>query len=86
VTAQMGTDQGVAGMSGVLNAGVYNIPQIQLMLFLAVLINTFLSSMMIRVIDRGHSINAFPHFVMQTWMAAIIAVVTKILVGSFISI
>lgn len=85
VTDQMGAAQEM-GMGNILNAGVYDIPQIRLMLFLAVLINAFLSSMMIRVIDRGHSINAMPHFVLQTWLAAIIAVVTKVVVSSFISI
>ena len=85
VTAKMGAAQQM-GMGGLLNAGVYDIPQIRLMLFLAVLINAFLSSMMIRVIDRGHSINAFPHFVLQTWLAAVIAVVTKVVVSGFISI
>jgi flagellar protein FlaJ len=85
VTAKMGTAQQM-GMGGILNAGVYDIPQIRLMLFIAVLINAFLSSMMIRVIDRGHSVNALPHFVLQTWLAAVIAVVTKVVVSSFISI
>jgi len=69
-----------------LNAQVYNLPQIQFMLFVTVLINAFLSSMMIRVVDRGHSMNALPHFVIQTWLAAIIAVVTRYLVSGLINI
>ncbi len=41
---------------------------------------------MIRVADRGHSMNALPHFVVQTWLAAIIAVVTRYLVSGLINI
>ncbi len=84
VTGDMQIEQ--TGLGGVLNAQVYNIPQIQFMLFVTVLINAFLSSMMIRVVDRGHSMNALPHFVVQTWLSAIIAVVTRYLVSGLINI
>jgi flagellar protein FlaJ len=77
---------GQTGLGGLLNAQVYNLPEIQFMLFVTVLINAFLSSMMIRVVDRGHSMNALPHFVIQTWLAAIIAVVTRYLVSGLISV
>jgi flagellar protein FlaJ len=84
VTGDMELQQ--TGLGGLLNAQVYNIPEIQFMLFVTVLINAFLSSMMIRVVDRGHSMNALPHFVIQTWMAAIIAVVTRYMVSGLINV
>jgi flagellar protein FlaJ len=84
VTGQMQIEQ--TGLGGILNASIYNIPQVQFMLFVTVLINAFLSSMMIRVIDRGHSLNALPHFVIQTWLAAIVAVVTRFLVSGLINV
>lgn len=36
-----------------------------------------LPSMMVRVVDRGYSMNALPQFVVRTLLAAIVAVVTR---------
>ncbi|WP_256393768.1 archaellar assembly protein FlaJ [Natronoarchaeum rubrum] len=84
ITAEM--DLAQTGMGALLHPEVYDVPEIRFYLFVAVLLNAFLSSMMIRIVDRGHSLNALTHFVAMVWMSGIIAWVTTFLMNSIISI
>jgi len=59
---------------------------VQFLLFIAVLINALFSSLMIRVVDRGHSMTSLLHFVVLVWMSALTAIVTRMLVTSFLSL
>lgn len=84
ITNQM--DVGASPVGSLLHAEVYNIPEVQFLLFIAVLVNAFFSSLMIRVVDRGHSLTAVPHFVLLVWASALTGIVTRKLVGSLISV
>ncbi|SNZ05612.1 flagellar protein FlaJ [Natronoarchaeum philippinense] len=84
ITADMELSQ--AGMGALLHPQVYDVPEIRFYLFVAVILNAFLSSMMIRIIDRGHSLNALTHFVAMVWMSAIISWVTTVLMSAIISV
>lgn len=84
ITREMNLDTNVVG--GLLHAEVYDLQEVQFLLFVAVLVNAFFSSLMIRVVDRGHSLTSLLHFVAIVWISAVIAVVTRELVGSFLSL
>ena len=56
---------------------LYDIELLEFLLLLIVLINGLLSSLMIRLMDRGHPISGFVHFVMLVWIGAVVAVLTQ---------
>ena len=60
----------------------YDIELIEYLLLCAVLVNALLSALLIRTIDRGHFVSGYVHFVLLTWLSAIVAVVTKHAVGA----
>jgi flagellar protein FlaJ len=84
ITKEMNLDTSAVG--SLLHAEVYNLQEVQFLLFVAVLVNAFFSSLMIRVVDRGHSLTSLLHFVTIVWISAIIAVVTREFIGSFLSL
>ncbi len=73
-------------ISGIINTAVYDIQLIEYLLVVTVLINALLSSLMIRVIDGGHKVNAYIHFVVMTWISAIIGSLTLTLVESLLAV
>ncbi|SDK85260.1 archaellar assembly protein FlaJ [Natronorubrum texcoconense] len=92
-----GSDAAAAGAEGaqVSGGGVasdflhteqYNLGAIEYLLIMTILINAMLSSIMIRITDRGHMISSLVHFVLLTWLGAIIAVVTKYVVNAVIAV
>jgi flagellar protein FlaJ len=70
----------------IINTDVYDIPLIEYLLVVTVLVNAVLSSLMIRVVDGGHKVNAYVHFVALTWISAIIGSLTLVLVESLLSV
>ena len=64
----------------------YNIPLVEFLLVLVILFNALISSMMIRMVDGGHKVNAFIHFVGLAYVSAIIAVITRTVVSTFLAI
>ncbi len=72
--------------NSLINTEVYDIALIEFLLTLTVLINALLSSIIIRVVDGGHKVNAYMHFVALTWLGAIVGAVTLNLVGSLLGI
>jgi flagellar protein FlaJ len=48
--------------------------------------SAMLSALMIRTVDGGHKMNTYMHFVLLTWIGAIVAIGTKVLVATVISI
>ena len=70
----------------IIYAGVYDIPVIEFLLLLVILFNAVLSSVMVRTIDGGNKANAYLHFVLFTWVGALTAIGTKILVSAVLSI
>ncbi|WP_232701702.1 archaellar assembly protein FlaJ [Halobacterium wangiae] len=73
-------------VGSIINTQVYDIQLIEYLLVLTILVNALLSSLMIRVIDGGHKVNAYVHFVALTWISAVIASLTLDLVGSLLSV
>ncbi|MFC7080001.1 archaellar assembly protein FlaJ [Halorussus caseinilyticus] len=70
----------------IIHTDVYDIPTIEYLLIIIILLNSVLSSLMIRIADGGHKINAYVHFVLLTWISSSIAVFTRIVVGSFLNV
>lgn len=62
----------------------YNIPLIEFLLVLVILFNALVSSVMVRMVDGGHKVNAFIHFVGLAYVSAFIAVLTRSLVSSLL--
>lgn len=70
----------------IIHTGVYNIPMIEYLLVIIILLNSVLSSLMIRIVDGGHKVNAYMHFVLLTWVSALIAWVTRVVVQTFLNV
>ncbi len=84
-----GEGAGVSGggvASNLLHTEQYDLGAIEYLLIMTVLINAMLSSIMIRITDRGHMISSLVHFVLLTWLGAIIAVVTQYVVNAVIAV
>jgi flagellar protein FlaJ len=64
----------------------YDTQLIEYLLVVTVLVNAVLSSLMIRVVDGGHKVNAYLHFVLLTWVSAIIGSATLNLVGTLLAV
>ena len=64
----------------------YNIPLIESLLVGVIVFSALLSAMMIRTVDNGHKINAYMHFVILLWLSALIAIITRNVVGVFLSV
>jgi len=73
-------------VGSLINTEVYNIPLIEFLLVVVVLFSAMLSALMIRTVDGGHKMNTYMHFVLLTWIGAIVAIGTKIMVATVISI
>jgi flagellar protein FlaJ len=71
-------------VGSLFSTGNYDVEVIEYLLLLVVLLNAVLSSLMIRVADRGHLVNALPHFVGLTWAGAVVASVTQAVVAGLI--
>jgi flagellar protein FlaJ len=69
-----------------IHTGVYNIPLIEFLLLAIVLFNALLSAYMIRVIDGGNQANATFHFVLLTWVGALTAVLTRVIIRSLLTL
>ncbi|QZY00751.1 archaellar assembly protein FlaJ [Halobaculum rubrum] len=74
------------GVGKIIYAGVYDIALIEFLLLLVILFNAVLSSVMIRTIDGGNKANAYLHFVLMTWLGSGVAIFTKYLVSSILTI
>ena len=72
--------------SSLIHTGVYDIQVIEYLLVITVLVNSLLSSLIIRVVDGGHKVNSYMHFVVLTWISSIIGIMTLELVGGLLSI
>ncbi|MGM0371329.1 MAG: archaellar assembly protein FlaJ [Halobacteriota archaeon] len=69
-----------------IHTEVYNVDLIEFLLTLTVLINALISALMVRVVDGGHTVNTYLHFVALTWLGAIIGSGTLELVGTLLGI
>jgi len=80
-------DMGDLGrMSFLISTEGYDLQVIEFLLLLTVLLNALLSSVMVRVSDRGHQVSGYVHFVALTWTGALTAVVTRMVVDALITV
>lgn len=62
----------------------YSLEMIEYLIYIVILFNAVLSSLMIRTTDGGHKGNAYLHFVAMTWIACLTAVLTTSLISGFL--
>ncbi|APE95873.1 archaellar assembly protein FlaJ [Halodesulfurarchaeum formicicum] len=72
--------------NSLIHTEVYNVGLIEFLLTVTVLINALISALMVRVVDGGHTVNSYLHFVALTWLGAIIGSGTLELVGTLLGI
>jgi flagellar protein FlaJ len=82
----IGLNSSQLDVTTIIHTNVYDIPTIEYLLVIITLLNAVLSSLMIRIADGGHKVNSYMHFVFLTWSANLIAVFTRIVVGSFLNV
>ncbi|WP_339105748.1 archaellar assembly protein FlaJ [Haloterrigena salinisoli] len=81
ITAEMNMDEMNSAAGSFMHTEQYNLVAIEYLLIITILINAMLSSIMIRITDRGHLISSLVHFVFMTWLGAVIAVSTQYIVN-----
>ena len=69
-----------------INTQVYDIPLIEFLLTAVIMFSAMLSALMIRTVDGGHKANSYMHFVVMAWIGALIAVITKTMVSTFLAV
>ena len=84
ITADFGVDR--LDMAKIVHPGAYNMPLIEFLLLAVVAFNAALSSQMIRTIDGGNPANGYIHFVALTWLGALTAIGTRILVEAVLAV
>lgn len=72
--------------SSLIHTSVYDTQMIEYLLVITVLVNSLLSSLIIRVVDGGHKVNSYMHFVVLTWLSSGIGIMTLELVGGLLSV
>lgn len=82
----IGLDTAQFNFGTIIHTEVYDIQTIEYLLIVIILLNAVLSSLMIRIADGGHKVNSYVHFVLLTWMSSVVAVFTRIVVGSFLNV
>ncbi|TQQ81029.1 archaellar assembly protein FlaJ [Halonotius terrestris] len=83
-SSELTLDQAEFGQ--LIYTSAYNVPVIEYLLLLVVLFNAALSSLMIRTIDGGNKATAYIHFVLLTWLGALIAILTRRVVSVLLQI
>jgi len=73
-------------VGSLINTGVYDIPLIEFLLIVVIMFGAMLSALMVRTVDGGHKLNTYIHFVSLTWLGALTAIVTKMLVSAFLAV
>ncbi|MFO7967869.1 MAG: archaellar assembly protein FlaJ [Archaeoglobaceae archaeon] len=73
-------------VSSVVTLTQYNIGEVSFLMVLILLIHALLSSVMIKIVDGGHQVNAYFHFVNMMWISAMCAYAVEVGMGSFINI
>ncbi|WP_267641775.1 archaellar assembly protein FlaJ [Haloarchaeobius amylolyticus] len=79
-------DLSASQMSFLLSTKQYDIQTIEFLLILTIVLNALLSSIMVRVTDRGHMLSGYVHFVALTWTGALTAELTRYVVDALITV
>ncbi len=62
----------------------YDLRLMELLLVGVMLINALLSSLMIRLVDRGSVVSGLVHLVLLTWLSGVVAAGTRVVIGGLI--
>ncbi|MFP4558252.1 MAG: archaellar assembly protein FlaJ [Archaeoglobaceae archaeon] len=73
-------------VSSVITLTQYNLGEVSFLIVLILLIHAFLSSIMIKIVDGGHQVNAYFHFVNMMWISTVCAYAVEVGMGSFVTI
>lgn len=73
-------------VSNVITLAQYNISEVSFLMVLILLIHSMLSSIMIKIVDGGHQVNAYFHFVSMMWISTLCSYAVEVGMGSFISL
>jgi flagellar protein FlaJ len=77
--------QGVPS-AALVNLQLYNVGEVDFMISTLLLTHALLSSIMIKIVDGGHQINAYFHFVIMMWISALGAFVVQAGMGTMVRI
>ncbi|MFB6081571.1 MAG: archaellar assembly protein FlaJ [Halanaeroarchaeum sp.] len=77
---------GAFDFSTLIHTGVYDVDVIEYLLTITVLVNALLSSLIIRVVDGGHKVNSYMHFVALTWLTGVIGAATLSVVDVLLAV
>ncbi|MFB6112533.1 MAG: archaellar assembly protein FlaJ [Halodesulfurarchaeum sp.] len=83
---EMNLDSSMFEFASIINTKSYDIGLIKYLLTLTILINALLASLIIRVVDGGHKVNSYMHFVIMTWSSSLIGVATIEIVGTILAV
>lgn len=72
-------------VDSIFSTASYDIAVIEYLLLMVVLLNALLSSVMIRITDRGHFVAGLVHFVALVWIGAVVATGTEIVVAGLLA-
>ncbi|MFB6070202.1 MAG: archaellar assembly protein FlaJ [Halanaeroarchaeum sp.] len=72
--------------STLIHTEVYDVDVIEYLLTVTVLINALLSSLIVRLVDGGHKVNSYMHFVVLTWITAVIGTATLSVVDTLLAV
>jgi flagellar protein FlaJ len=72
-------------VQSLFSTGNYDVDVMEFLLLVVVLLNAVLSSLMIRIMDRGHFLSAHTHFVLLVWTGAVVATATQRIIGGLIA-
>lgn len=84
ITEQIGQQSGEF-MESLFSTEGYDIAMIEFLLLVVVLINAVLSSLMIRIMDRGHFVSGLTHYVVLVWTGGVVASATRIVVSGLMA-
>lgn len=73
-------------VSSVITLTQYNIGEVSFLIVLILMIHSLLSAVMIKIVDGGHQVNAYFHFVNMMWISAICGYAVEVGMDSFITI
>ncbi|MFW6384825.1 MAG: archaellar assembly protein FlaJ [Halodesulfurarchaeum sp.] len=79
-------DTSMFEFSSIIHTENYDIDLIQYLLTITILVNALLASLIIRVVDGGHKVNSYMHFVIMTWISSLVAVATIEIVGTLLAV
>ena len=83
ITDDVNLDDGTIG--SILNAGIYDVDLIMLLIIAVVVLNAGISSVILRKVDRRYIGGATFHFTLMTWLGMLMGVLTEYVGNSYLT-